>query len=166
MEKVLAIQFMYPNAVMFVDFSVINDGKNNETINMWKLENPQPTDAELQTAWLGYVREKKQLELKTACEKTILSGFTATNGHNYQFDYKDQDNFTQQMLLYVSNPTDTTTVDWNTDEGVVTHTREQFFTVCQDSTVHKRSNFAKYWGLLNSLALAQDEPSINAINWV
>lgn len=165
MEKTLAIQYMYPNAVIFVDFSVVNDGSGNETIDMWNLSNPQPTDTDLQTAWIGYCKQNKISELNDSCQNTIYSGFTGTNGHKYQFGEKDQGNLTQQMLFIV-NDTTITSVQWKTEDvGILSHTRADFLQVCLDADNFKRSNFGKYWNLESQVNAATTEDAINAITW-
>jgi hypothetical protein len=162
----LAIKKLYPNADSLRDFRVqdMGDGRGQFIIE-WNMTEPQPTHEELQTAWINYLKDSKLAELSVACQSTILAGFTASNGHKYQFDFKDQDNLTQQMLLLVSDPT-ITTVDWKTmDAGIVSHTKEEFLQVCGDANNHKRLNMGKYWTLENQLASATTEEEIGNIIW-
>jgi hypothetical protein len=168
MEKVLAIQFLYPDAVIFIDFIVENDGNGNETINMWNLKSPQPTDAELQTAWIGYLKEQKKIELDAKCQETILSGFTSSNGHSYSFDVYDQANFTGK-LAQISADTTILTVNTKTkDAGVIQVTRDEYIQICNEASNHKESNLGKLWSLeaqVDALPADATEDQINAIVW-
>jgi hypothetical protein len=168
MEKVLAIQFLYPDAVIFIDFIVENDGNGNETINMWNLKSPQPTDAELQTAWIGYLKEQKKIELDAKCQETILSGFTSSNGHSYSFDVYDQANFTGK-LAQISADTTILTVNTKTkDAGVIQVTRDEYIQICNEASNHKESNLGKLWSLeadVDNLPADATEDQINAIVW-
>ena len=159
-----AILTIYPNAIPLVNFNVQDDGQG-QFIRDWSYSEPQPTEEELQTAWIGYVRGKKLEELNNACQSSILNGFTGTNGHQYQFDWKDQDNLTQQMVFLVNDPT-IATVDWKTkDVGIVSHTRAEFLQVCADANNHKRVNMGKYWTLEAELNTVTTEAEINVIVW-
>jgi hypothetical protein len=163
MNVVGAIEMLYPNAVKLVDFVVRDEGKG-QYIYEWNLPYPQPTIEELANAQLTYLKRVKKEDINARCQQTILGGFTASNGHSYAFDFKDQDNFTQQMLFLVHDPT-ITEIPWNTNEGVVVHTRDEFLQVCQDANAHKTGNFKKYWTLLAQLESATTEDEINAIGW-
>jgi hypothetical protein len=162
----LAIRHIYPNADSLRDFKVqdMGDGRGQFIIE-WNMIEPQPTLEELQTAWVDYLKGKKLSELSEACQSSILVGFTGTNGHQYQFDWKDQDNLTQQMLFLVGDPT-INTVDWKTmDAGIISHTRAEFLQVCADANNHKRSNMGKYWTLEAQLNALTTEEEINSLSW-
>jgi XkdW protein/Domain of unknown function (DUF4376) len=164
MNIALAIRHMYPNADSLRDFKVQDDGKG-QYIAEWSIKEAQPTKEELQVAWIDYLKSEKLEELNVACQSTILGGFTASNGHVYQFDFKDQDNIAQQMLFIVNDLT-IATIDWKTiDAGIVTHTRDEFLQMCKDADNHKRSNFAKYWTLEAQLNTLTTEDEIKNINW-
>jgi hypothetical protein len=166
MNMALAIQHIYPNADSVTDFKVQdnNDGKG-QFIAEWNLSEPQPDGNQLKTAWLEILKANKLAELNNACQSTILDGFVATNGHTYQFDFKDQDNITQQMLFLVNDPT-ISSVQWKTvNAGVIVHTREEFLQMCKDADAHKRYNFGKYWTLEAQLKSAVTEVEIKSINW-
>lgn len=145
MNLVFAIQYKYPTANSQRDFRVEDDGEG-PYISLWNLSESPPTDEELATWWLEYKREEKRQEMSMKCNLAILGNFTsATTGHTYEFAEYDQANFTQQMLLLVSNPA-LIDVSWKTvDAGIVSHTREQFFGVIEDANIHKRNNLNKFW---------------------
>ena len=159
-----AILWKYPQANPLYDFRVdVVDG--TETLVTWSSPDPRPTDTDLQSWWLECRRQQKLTELNGFCQSTIYSGFVGTNGHSYQFEDKDQGNLTQQMVFLVNDPT-ITTVDWKTtDVGILTHTRDEFFQVCQDANNFKRTNFGKYWQLEANVKAATTEDEINSINW-
>jgi hypothetical protein len=165
MNIALAIRHMYPDVDSLRDFKVQDDGKG-QYIAEWGIEGAnQPTQEELQIAWIDFLKSEKLNELNIACQSTILSGFVGSNGHTYQFDFKDQDNITQQMLFLVNDPT-IATIDWKTiDAGIITHTRDEFLQMCKDADAHKRSNFAKYWTLEGQLDILTTEEEIKNINW-
>jgi hypothetical protein len=94
---------------------------------------------------LDFVKNIKMREFSKRCEQYIKAGFTASNGHFYEFDEKDQLNFTQQMLLMVSQQDPSQIVEWNTvDAGVVQHTVEEFLGVCMSGEAHKRHYISLY----------------------
>jgi hypothetical protein len=165
MNMALAIKWKYPQASSQHDYKIANNG-DGQFVSEWNLQEPQPTETELQEWWLEHVRSVKINELKLECEQGILTGFTSSvTGYTYQFDYKDQDNITQQMLFLVNDPT-ITTVDWKTiDSGIVTHTREQFLAVCSGANDHKRMNMGKYWTKESQVNSATTEVGINAVVW-
>lgn len=49
----LAIRFLFPNVDPMFDFEVWDNG-DGPYIAVWNQEQPQPTEAELQTAWEAY----------------------------------------------------------------------------------------------------------------
>lgn len=159
-----AVRWQYPDANPLVDFKV--DVVNGEQkIVRWGLADPQPTDNDLFNWWIEFLKKDKLEKLSDTCESTICNGFVGTNGHQYQFDYKDQDNLTQQMLFLVNDPT-IVSIDWKTkDVGILTHTRDEFLQVCKDADSHKRSNFGKYWTLEAQVKSATTEDEINSIVW-
>jgi hypothetical protein len=166
MNIALAIQHIYPHADSLIDFKVQDDGDGKgQYIAEWNMAEPKPDGNQLKTAWIDYLKQSKKQELSIACQNEILKGFTSANGHSYQFDFKDQDNLTQQMLFLVQDPT-IEEISWKTlNEGVVVHTREEFLQVCKDADIHKRSNFGKYWSLEVQLNSATTEEEIVRIIW-
>lgn len=50
----LAITQLYPNVKPSIDFSVCLDVDGSQYISEWNLEQPQPTQEELQAAWDQY----------------------------------------------------------------------------------------------------------------
>lgn len=170
MEKAVAIQYIYPNAVQFVDFTVQNDGDSRgEYIAMWNLPDPMPTDDDLNNAYFGYQKDSKVEELKVQCQATIYAGFSAnTTGHFYTMDDQDQANMTQKMLLIVHD-TGNTITSFNVktkDAGVVMHTRGDFLNVCLEAGNFKESNMERCWGLVNQVMYSANVASdLDNINW-
>jgi hypothetical protein len=160
----LAIMYIYPFADSLRHFRV-EEANGVQTIAEWFLADPQPSQEELESAWRECLRGRKLKELNIACQSTILGGFTGTNGHQYQFESKDQDNFSQQLTLLLLDPT-IATVDWKTmDAGIITHTRDEFISLANDANNHKRSNMGKYWTFEAQLELASTEEEINSLVW-
>ncbi|MDQ0976619.1 hypothetical protein QFZ31_006671 [Neobacillus niacini] len=160
-----AIMTLYTDAIPMENFVVRDDSDGRgQYIDEWHLPYPQPTTIELEQSWFKFLKDAKLSELKVECEKAILNGFTSPNGNSYQFDYKDQDNLTQQMLFLISDPS-ITTIQWKTKEGVKSHTRDEFLAVCKDADGFKRTQFGKFWALENKVTLALSEEEINAITW-
>lgn len=114
---------------------------------------------------LESLKTEKIAELNGKCESTIAQSFQARNGHTYQFEMKDQLNFSQQFLLITSNP-DIKEVLWKTeDAGVLTHSREEFVEVIEDAENHKRNNISRYWALKEQVNQASTIEEIKAIEW-
>lgn len=166
MQLSLAITYIYPNAIPMQDFVVRDDSDGRgQYIDEWHLTDPKPTQEQLDTAWIGHCKQDRISQLGYDCQNTIYSGFTGTNGHQYQFEDKDQANLTQQMLFLVNDPT-IMSVSWKTlDVGVISHTRDEFLQVCKDANNFKSSNFGKYWTLEAQVNSATTEDEINAIVW-
>jgi hypothetical protein len=159
------IMHIYPDAIPMVNFIVRNDGDGRgEYLEYWDLPSPPPTQEELDNAVLGVLKKEKKDELNDKCQTEILSGFVASNGHFYWFDFKDQDNLTQQMVFLVHDPT-INEVSWKTGEGIISHTRDEFLRVCSDANAFKRNRFVKYWTLCAQLEACTTEEEVNAIQW-
>lgn len=157
---------MYPDADPRNEYKVVDhsDGQGQQ-ITDWNLPYPQPTQEELEEQWLDVLRKDKIKELNKACNADILNGFTATNGHTYEFTMLDQTNLDQQHG-FLLRKTDVLTVDWNTiDSGEITHTREEFFQVCDEASDFKWQKVFRYRDLKNQVLLAIDEGEIGAIIW-
>ncbi|MCM3367856.1 XkdW family protein [Bacillus safensis] len=70
MNKALAIKYLYPNAELGKDFSVRDDGEG-QFIDTWTLENPIPSDEELESAWQEYLKLDNEQPM-TQVEKQLL----------------------------------------------------------------------------------------------
>lgn len=105
-------------------------------------------------------------QLNETCEKAILAGFTSdATKHSYTFSQYDQLNFTQQMLLIISDAT-ITSVEWKTaDAGTVTLTREEFLEVCKEAEAHKRSKLVAYWNCKSQVLATTTKDQVDAIAW-
>jgi hypothetical protein len=115
---------------------------------------------------LPYKQEQKIQEIKDNCAKSIFVGFTSTTtGHDYDFELKDQLNFNMQYSFLLNN-TNITNIDWTTnDAGTVSHSRDEFFNVCQDAEIYKRNNIGKYWSLKSQVENATTIDEIETIKW-
>ena len=70
MNKALAIKYLYPNAELGEDFSVRDDGEG-QFIDTWALEEPIPSDEELESAWQEYLKLDNEQPM-TQVEKQLL----------------------------------------------------------------------------------------------
>lgn len=129
----------------------------------------EPVDLEkiaAASADLDRVKAAKITELDTLCENEILAGFqSAATGHFFRFNAYDQMNFTQQMLVLISDST-IAEVTWKTeDAGVVTLTRDEFLAVIREAEAHKRGLMERYWTLKAQVLAAETVDEVNAIQW-
>ncbi len=74
MNLALAILHLFPNADPIRDFLVIDRGEG-QTIAVWKLPDPQPTQAELETAWAAVQDVPRKMEIKAEARKRILTRY-------------------------------------------------------------------------------------------
>lgn len=159
------IMYMYPNAVPLVDFVVRNDADGRgQYIDDWNLADPKPTDEDIQANYLGCIKKQRKNEINDKCTNYILSGFTATNGHFYWFNEKDQANFTEQMCLLLNDST-ITSIQWKTGDGIITHTRDEFMQVISDGNTFKRNAMTKYWTLCAEIDASKTEEEVNSYQW-
>lgn len=103
-------------------------------------------------------KEMKKQECKNHCENLILSGFYY-GGHHFEYDYKDQQNFTQQMYLLLLDPT-IQTIDWKTSEGIISFNRDEFIQICREGESNKRSYMESYWECVEKIDQLNDCSSI------
>lgn len=115
---------------------------------------------------LPVLKQRKIDEIKAACQADILAGFTsASKGYRFGFAEKDQMNFTQQLLLFVSDPS-LTDVQWKTDDaGVVTLTKAEFLTVIGEADAHKRGKMAQCWTTIDNINATTTKTQLDAIAW-
>jgi hypothetical protein len=74
MNKALAIMQLYPNANPLVDFVVQDDSDGNgPIIAQWNSSEPQPTDEELQAAWIAYLAAEVAKPLELTPEEEIAA---------------------------------------------------------------------------------------------
>ncbi len=164
MNLARALIYLFPNTCMMKDILVRDDGEG-AYIDQWNISDPQPTQEQLDQAWIEVVRKDKLNELDEACENDILSGFIASNGHHYGFSYKDQINFNEQDAILTRNPS-IDTIYWKTDDiGPIPHTREEWYAVVDDVAVSKLGKIARYWQLKVYVLSLNSESEINAIHW-
>jgi hypothetical protein len=171
-----AIIHLFPQANPLMDFIVQDDSDGEGPyIAQWNMEEDQPTEEELQAAWLDLttlkiedVKVEKISTLNEECNKIILAGFTSSAVgvlHQYGFDYEDQSNLMGTLTLFNSNPA-LTEIEWKTkDAGLVLHTREQLVQLCTDSFTHKQNNIKKYWIKKQQVLDAISIEEINSITF-
>jgi len=150
------------------DYVLIFDEEGNvvdmnvlKTWEQWQQEN-QPIPS------LSEIQQQKILELNTACNNLILTGFPSScTGieHQYKFDMEYQANFAQQGVMLSLDPTISTVLWPTSDEGVRPHSREQFIRLCQDAQTWKATNTYRYFGLKAQVLSCETVDAVNAIVW-
>ncbi|MEC0264458.1 XkdW family protein [Paenibacillus anseongense] len=173
-----AITHLFPQAVPFTDFIVQDDSDGNGPyIAQWNLEEPQPTEEELQAAWeamqptpesqVASAKLSKTAELNTACNAAILLGFTSTAlgaNHTYDFDYEAQTNL-NTMLNAIMADLESEPIIWKASNMLQPHTIDQFKTLFTDSLTHKTININKYWELKMTVESANSMEGVASISW-
>lgn len=116
---------------------------------------------------LNEIKEAKINLLKDECSQAIYDGFISeSTGYSFGFNQLDQINFTQQMLLIVSDTNNITTIQWKTkNQGVVELTKEQFIQVVEEAKQHKLNQQQKYWNLEQQVLNATDKDTVKSIVW-
>jgi hypothetical protein len=113
---------------------------------------------------LDEFRQQRIDMFNTMCNKEILGGFMS-QGYQFIFDYEAQDNFSQEILSLLLDPS-ITEVEWKTeDQGVVTLTKEQFLLVVQDAKTHKLTTLRRYWDVKDRILNAGSVPEVLEQNW-
>lgn len=107
---------------------------------------------------------KKEI-LSDKCEETIISGFTASNGHRYRLNRDDQINLMGRKEKLLANPSISTVLHKTEDVGYIEHTREDWLQVYDEAFEHKESNLFKYDSLKKQLNLATSHGEIQSISW-
>lgn len=110
-------------------------------------------------------REMKIAELDKACEESILSGFTSSNGNHYGYSNNDQVNFvtTKDELTFDET---LLVVDLKTEnQGVITHTRDEFFDVYKESIQHRKNLQKIFWQKKNEVNASNDVSVIRQITF-
>jgi hypothetical protein len=174
----LAITYMYPNLIPFVDFKVVSEN-GNQSIAEWNVTEPEPTQDRLDDAWMHYLASLNPLddlkkakidELDNECKNAILSNFTATlNGTEYEFNYDStaQSQFNGVGVLFLGGQI--TQVDWTAyQNGVrtrITLTKDDFNIVSLAALTHQNTNVSKYNDLYNKVMTATTEDEVNQIKW-
>lgn len=103
---------------------------------------------------IEFAKQLKIKELSEECNAKILEGFEY-NGDYFDFDYKDQTNFYQQLALLSVDPT-IEEVSWKTrNNGIKTFTRDEFIAICKAAEAHKKSKMTKYWFLRDQIINTQ-----------
>lgn len=123
-------------------------------------------ELDLTTAALADVQNAKVAQLKYLCEEAIYAGFTsASTGHVFGLDLKDQANFEQQRSDFIDDAT-ATSVDWGTkDAGVVTLTKDEFMTVRQEGKQFKWDNINRVRDLIGQVMASTTNDAVDAIKW-
>ncbi len=112
-------------------------------------------------------RTNKKVELTRSCNKAILSGFETEEGKFYQFDEKDQSNFTQQTMMLIMDSS-ITTVLWESgdkDGKFTEYTKEEFLQLIGLAQLHKNTKISKLTTLRSQLDSAKTIEEIKSIEW-
>jgi hypothetical protein len=174
-----AIMHLFPQANHMNDFIVQDDSDGmGQWIAQWNLEEPQPTEEELQAAWdamqpteeqlLDQAKQNKISELSANCNKAILAGFSSSAlgaPHFYGYEIDDQANFEKAMNLIIRGKAPAQDY-WKTkNAGPLVHTQAQIELVYDDSIVHLKTNLGKKWMLEAKVKALTTAEAIEAIVW-
>lgn len=114
---------------------------------------------------LDYHKKLKTAQFNELCERDIINGFTALNGHHYRTNRDDQKNFFGKALELILRP-ELDEVFWKTeDEGYLAHTRENWLNVYIEGVSHKEYILHKYNTLKAQINDAVTEQEIIDITW-
>ncbi len=117
--------------------------------------------------FIELAKTSKYQELTRKCNSSILSGFETEDGKFYQFDEKDQTNFTQQTMMLIMDSS-IENVLWESgdrDGKFVAYTKMEFLQLVALAGVHKNSNIEKLAILRGKLEQATTVEEIKAIEW-
>ena len=147
------------------DFTDVTSDKDL-IVNLQQLLNILPPVANPIT--LQDYQRNKIYELNTACNQTILDGFSSSctgTEHEYKFDMEYQGNITQQGVMLTLDPT-IAVVPWPTkDAGVIPHSREQFIQLCKDAQDWKGTNIYRYFGMKAQVEACTEIADVGTFVW-
>lgn len=114
---------------------------------------------------LEYHRKMKKEIFSDNCNKEIIDGFVASNGHRYRLNRDDQVNFMGKMLQIMNDPT-LVIINWKTEDiGYLEHTKEEWLKIFNEGLVHKESILYKYNVLSIKLEEAITQEEIVSLTW-
>ncbi|NQX60447.1 XkdW family protein [Paenibacillus qinlingensis] len=178
MNIALAIKHLYPQSIPMTDFIVQDDSDGNGPyIAQWNMDEEQPSLEVLQSTWnamqptpeqsLNDARTAKINLLNTACNESILAGFTSDalgTDITYDFGYNDQINLGSTFNAILAGII-TGNVMWKASGVPQPHTFEQFKVLYADGIAHKTANISKYWELKDAVLSATHAEDIASISW-
>lgn len=117
------------------------------------------------------LKPQKQVELKTACDTTILTTqFSATiqgTAYNFSYDREAQSNFAGAGYLFQRALI--TTIDWtaylNGARTRITINQDDFDIIAGAASQFCQGHVNHYNDLISQLNTAMDPDSVNAITW-
>lgn len=160
-----ALQAIYPNIVIGESGSdcVLLDG----VIAEWNYEQPQPTQAELESASVPASKLAKIAELKQACTTAIQSGFTSSAlglPHLYDSELpQDQINLTGAVIAGIDMNFTCTDSDGNKWQRP--HTAAQMAQVYVDGVAHMQYSKSHLYTRLSLVNAATTIEAVNGISW-
>jgi hypothetical protein len=114
---------------------------------------------------LNHHKKLKIADFSERCEKDIIDGFIATNGHKYRTNRDDQKNFFGKALELMIAPT-VISVLWKTEDvGYITHSRQEWIDVFMEGVSHKETILHKYNTLKTNINNAVTEAELLLITW-
>ena len=161
----LAITQIYPHLTPFVDFRVFDDGSGQQILN-WTASVPQPTQQQLDSAWLIVARNLKIDELRASYQNAISGTFASSAlgvAHTY-LAVQAQENYNSEVHRYLIDPTYTSTLVDTVDAGLLSHTKTQFFQVFMDGHDFVISQRVKLDNYITQVSTAT-ETQLSTINW-
>jgi hypothetical protein len=171
-----AIIHLFPQANPMMDFVVRDDSDGNGAyIAQWNLEEPEPTEEELQAAWesLNTVSLEQYKSIKIDLlsglrDEELTAGFTSTvkrNSINLNFSYseKAQQRFMKQLAIIVANP-DINAINWlTTNGGFVVLDRTEFISITNSGADHEITIEFKFLYAQANIMNAVDKTEVDTI---
>jgi hypothetical protein len=144
------------------------DIRNSNGQPIYKLVNGQMVERTADELFdLNDYKQQKITELTAARDAQMHAGFSSdATGTiiNFGFDELDQAYLQEKAVLMGIDQT-TATIDWKTEQGFITLTREQFFQVVLDGGAHKENLVRELMQLEGLVMNAVDQASVDAIVW-
>lgn len=112
------------------------------------------------------LKKAKVEALKYQCTETTSSGFySKSTGYEIGFSDADQRNMSNQLILFLADPSKTG-CDWKMKSGDVHYlTKEQFVTLSVEGEEHTRSNIGKLWKLSTLVEGASSKAAVHNVKW-
>ncbi len=179
MNYSIVISYLYPTAVVEVDFSVLLNG-TEWSITKWNAAKlgPQPTLAQLEAAWpaaqLQAAQATQRALINASCVSAMTGGFLSSAlgaAHTYPSTLTDQHNLSGSVVasLLPNLPSGWTTPYWCQDSAgtwaMVQHTAAQIQQVGMDGKAWITAQQEKLASLNAQIEVATTVSEVTAIIW-
>ena len=179
MNYSIVISYLYPTAVVEVDFSVLLNG-TEWSITKWNAAKlgPQPTLAQLEAAWpaaqLQAAQATQRALINASCVSAMTGGFTSSalgSAYTYPFTLTDQHNLSGSVVasLLPNLPSGWTTSFWCMDSAgawsFAPHTAAQIQQVGMDGKAWIAAQQEKLASLNAQIEVATTVSAVQSVLW-